>query len=159
MSFRISDGFHSCPEVDEIPLPAVGLWALGGSWAAKYPNDFEKFTPRSLVRFGATTEDAASLVAAGLWAEVDGGWTMARDDLGKIQSDSNWHPNRKYIPDALRLLVHEDDGWACVTCGGTEDLQVDHIIPVSKGGTNARENLQTMCGIDNRQKGARLGLV
>lgn len=35
-------------------------------------------------------------------------------------------------------------------------LEVDHIVPVSKGGTSEPENLQTLCWRCNRTKGARM---
>jgi 5-methylcytosine-specific restriction endonuclease McrA len=45
----------------------------------------------------------------------------------------------------------------CEACGRTERLEVDHIIPWSKGGRHDRENLQCLCCRCNRRKGARLG--
>ena len=35
----------------------------------------------------------------------------------------------------------------CQKCGRTIDLEVHHIIPRSKGGTDDLENLQVLCGI------------
>lgn len=34
---------------------------------------------------------------------------------------------------------------ACIWCNATENLILDHIIPVMCGGTNVRENSQTLC--------------
>ena len=44
----------------------------------------------------------------------------------------------------------------CSFCGSTEDLTVDHIIPVSRGGTNDLENLQPLCRSCNSYKKDRL---
>lgn len=37
------------------------------------------------------------------------------------------------------------DGRRCVECGATESLETDHIIELSRGGSNDFENLQTLC--------------
>ncbi len=37
------------------------------------------------------------------------------------------------------------DGAACVMCGSRERLAVDHVVPRSLGGSNARGNLRTLC--------------
>jgi hypothetical protein len=44
------------------------------------------------------------------------------------------------------------DGWHCKTCGTDQDLVVDHVIPLSLGGTNEDDNLQTLCGTCNTKK-------
>jgi 5-methylcytosine-specific restriction endonuclease McrA len=57
---------------------------------------------------------------------------------------------------APRRIVFARDGFACVACGATENLTVDHRLPRSRGGTNALENLQTMCSPCNNAKGNAL---
>lgn len=42
-------------------------------------------------------------------------------------------------------LVYERDGNACVRCGSTNDLTLDHILPQSIGGPHIAENLRVMC--------------
>jgi 5-methylcytosine-specific restriction endonuclease McrA len=43
-------------------------------------------------------------------------------------------------------------GNACVACGATKDLTIDHVIPLRKGGTNFIENLQPLCRACNSSK-------
>jgi 5-methylcytosine-specific restriction endonuclease McrA len=63
---------------------------------------------------------------------------------------------------ALRLDVFERDGFRCQECGyqahDSKDrkLHVDHIVPVSMGGTNEMDNLQTLCDKCNGMKSDRL---
>ncbi len=44
----------------------------------------------------------------------------------------------------------------CVLCGLNEDLTIDHIIPVSRGGSDDESNLQIMCKSCNSRKGDRI---
>lgn len=48
---------------------------------------------------------------------------------------------------ALRTIAKRRDGWKCVQCGATGDLEVDHIEPVRTRPDLAYElsNLQTLC--------------
>lgn len=52
-----------------------------------------------------------------------------------------------------KMTVKRRDGFACVQCKGTEDLTIDHIVPLSRGGTDELSNLQTMCHACNLTKG------
>ena len=62
-------------------------------------------------------------------------------------------PIRKEVVDA----VWKRDGGKCVYCGSTENLQLDHIIPFSKGGATTVENLQLLCQKCNLQKSNKIG--
>lgn len=63
---------------------------------------------------------------------------------------------RAKIADSLRAAVYERDGRACLHCGATERLSLDHIHPWSLGGPDTLENLQTLCRPCNSRKGARV---
>lgn len=64
--------------------------------------------------------------------------------------------HRKPIPATVRQAVYERDAYRCQHCGGWESLSVDHIHPVSLGGSNDPGNLQTLCRSCNSKKGARV---
>ncbi len=60
------------------------------------------------------------------------------------------------IPDSVRYMVLKESGGRCALCGATKQerpLDVDHIKPRSKGGTNDPSNLQVLCSKCNRSKG------
>lgn len=63
---------------------------------------------------------------------------------------------RKSVSPTKALRVFARDGYACKECGTREELTVDHIVPVSRGGGNEDENLQTLCRSCNSRKGARV---
>jgi len=48
--------------------------------------------------------------------------------------------------------------WTCQLCGkqlSPQDVTMDHIVPISRGGTNDLYNLQPLCMSCNAKKGAR----
>ncbi len=51
----------------------------------------------------------------------------------------------RFAWDKLRARAIRRDGGKCVTCGATDDLEVDHVTPRSAGGSNALANLATLC--------------
>jgi 5-methylcytosine-specific restriction endonuclease McrA len=54
--------------------------------------------------------------------------------------------------DRVATLDAEVTAGSCKNCGSTENLTVDHIKPVDKGGVNERSNLQCLCFPCNRAK-------
>jgi ATP adenylyltransferase len=59
------------------------------------------------------------------------------------------------VPDSLRYRVLKEAKGRCALCGITKDdrpLDVDHIVPRSKGGKTVYENLQVLCSKCNRSK-------
>ncbi|TIL69905.1 HNH endonuclease [Mesorhizobium sp.] len=55
-----------------------------------------------------------------------------------------------------RLFVWKRDGGRCRNCGSTTDIQFDHIIPRSQGGSGRAVNVELLCGRCNNKKKARL---
>jgi len=64
---------------------------------------------------------------------------------------------RERIPQEVMDKVWIRDGGRCVYCGSNHDLEFDHIIPFSKGGSNTYRNIQLLCEKCNREKSAKIG--
>lgn len=57
---------------------------------------------------------------------------------------------------SVRQYVFQRDRHRCQSCGQTTNLQIDHIIPLARGGSNDISNLQTLCATCNQRKRDRL---
>lgn len=69
---------------------------------------------------------------------------------------------RALMTSKLRQQIKERDHYTCKLCGASIEkepnllLEIDHIVPVSKGGLTTEDNLQTLCWRCNRSKGAKV---
>jgi len=69
------------------------------------------------------------------------------------------------IPQEVREHLFDRDGGRCRYCGATQNLELDHVVPLSRGGTNTAQNLQVLCArcirskanpsVEQRQDGQR----
>jgi len=67
-------------------------------------------------------------------------------------SDKEIKNRREKIPENVRVAVWRRDEGKCVKCGSRENLEYDHIIPISKGGSNTVRNIELLCEKCNREK-------
>jgi 5-methylcytosine-specific restriction endonuclease McrA len=80
----------------------------------------------------------------------------------KIKFNKSVAGQRALMTSRLRKQIKERDGYTCKHCGLSVSeephllLEIDHIIPVSKGGLTTESNLQTLCWRCNRSKGAKM---
>lgn len=81
-------------------------------------------------------------------------WHLAR---GRDMVES---PSRPSLSAATRQAVIERDGLQCGLCGGGIDsvqgVDIDHIVPLSRGGGSDPGNLQVTHSSCNRSKGNRV---
>jgi len=56
----------------------------------------------------------------------------------------NQASNHTHKPE-VRARIFQRDGYRCRQCGSSDNLTLDHIIPVYRGGTDEDSNLQTLC--------------
>lgn len=80
----------------------------------------------------------------------------------KIKFKKSVKGQRALMTSRLRQKIKERDGYTCKKCGASLNaepnllLEIDHIIPLSKGGLTTEDNLQTLCWRCNRSKGAKI---
>ena len=73
--------------------------------------------------------------------------------------DEIWHAicrvERGKVSNKMRLAIYKRDHYRCRKCGRrTDDLEIDHIIPIARGGKSTYDNLQTLCHRCNYLKGS-----
>ena len=79
-----------------------------------------------------------------------------------IKTKNSTKGQRALMTSVLREEIKKRDNFTCKYCGNSTYkepnllLEIDHIIPISKGGTTTKENLQTLCWKCNRKKGNRI---
>ena len=67
--------------------------------------------------------------------------------------DAKVRVERAKVSKKMRLSILSRDHFKCKYCGSTQNLEIDHIIPISKGGKSEYNNLQTLCHRCNVNKG------
>ena len=95
------------------------------------------------------------------WGDGYGAWvTEVIEDALRDQGFQRYRPDpkarntnsRKPVSQGKVVIAMQKSNGLCVRCGATERLEVDHIVPVSRGGTNEIDNLQMLCKSCNASK-------
>lgn len=76
---------------------------------------------------------------------------------GPKRKDFYVSEDTRIIPGRVKREVWRRDGGKCVKCGSRDRLEFDHIIPVSKGGSNTTRNIELLCEKCNREKSDIIG--
>lgn len=64
--------------------------------------------------------------------------------------------NRKKVSQTIKWRAKNKSGGRCAICGSTNNITMDHFIPLSLGGKNELENIIPLCENCNRYKGDML---
>ena len=80
----------------------------------------------------------------------------------KLTASAFAKEQRALMTKKLRKYIKSRDNYTCCSCGNSTYaepnllLEIDHIVPVAKGGPTEEGNLQTLCWKCNRAKGAKI---
>ena len=58
----------------------------------------------------------------------------------------------------VRKRILDRDGHKCQNCASVENLQIDHIIPLCRGGYEEESNMQVLCQKCNLKKGKSINI-
>ena len=111
-----------------------------------------------------------SYTSDGGFAKREFTFPMTEDNIVElIKTLENKMTNTYFVKEQRVLMTHKlreqikkRDHYTCCICGNSIQkepnllLEIDHIIPVSKGGKTTEDNLQTLCWKCNRSKSNKL---
>lgn len=136
-------------------LDLVGACAVGLVWTYTEPGDgslpdddgyLSRVAGMSLRRWRKIRPDVERFFSI-----RKGRWHLAREWIGIDDA-----PVRYAIPLAIQRQVLTRDGRRCTYCGDTSGpFDLDHILPLSRGGSDEPSNLTLACATCNRSKGGR----
>lgn len=72
---------------------------------------------------------------------------------------SRSYHGRRFVPHLTNRALFRRDGHLCLYCGdrfSTSDLTRDHVLPLSRGGSDSWKNVVTACYRCNNQKGNKV---
>lgn len=130
------------------------LWAEEGSLLPVYytnPYFFKKLIDLELDKLDGDIEIAA--------AEPQTEAELRNLEQFPLQKIIELYPKigLKLKEDAFAVARNDDGSYVCAGCGEVFPtrlfLQVDHIVPMAKGGLSVPENLQVLCRTCNQRKG------
>lgn len=75
------------------------------------------------------------------------------------------HSRRARLYGVVDSLTLEDWGeilsqtdWKCAMCGSDREIEIEHMIPLSRGGGNTKDNVCVLCADCNGRKGSKTPL-
>lgn len=83
-------------------------------------------------------------------------WQKLKLQINNHFKTKKQNTTRNRLPKGIRHEVFKKDNFRCVWCGKNNtitSLEIDHIIPIAKGGTDELSNLRTLCVDCNRNRG------
>jgi hypothetical protein len=137
---ELTDDYAFASLSDAAKFHLLGIWLLAARTDNKIPND-------------------AGWIAAKIGADKP----VGLDELVRLEFLVPWRKSAggrakwpsRYVSAALREQIMARDLRSCRHCTSSANLEIDHVVPVSRGGTSSADNLQVLCRSCNRAKRAK----
>lgn len=108
-------------------------------------NDLARLSDEEAIRMLRSMIDTARYLTAALTLIEKAKAESQSRETGKTTAVQKRKDTRARY-DSLFVDIGRRDGFLCAMCGHAgNNLQIDHITPVAKGGTNDLGNLQLLC--------------
>lgn len=150
---RLDDQWHEHPKFTGLGDLGELMWVKALTYACRFRTG--GFIPAGrIAKFTAlrnTAQLEAKLVKAGLWIKVEDGYQIHDFDAyqpnadKRSQGSSPWRATADRVSPSQRDRIIDRDGLVCRLCGEPverTDVEIDHIVPVSKGGETTDSNLR-----------------
>jgi hypothetical protein len=135
---------------DELLQLVADVWKMTLRDAGRRPRTGD------LIKYGIPVSAITIIKRFGSWKKALVA-TAQRSSGESVPAGLKVESVRRVIPVAKRFLIMKRDKYRCRICNRSGvELEVDHIVPVSQGGSDRMDNLQTACRDCNRGKGGQL---
>lgn len=85
-------------------------------------------------------------------SNIESSYDETHEDHTSSDRESMKYTKRNNISSETKREVWRRDQGKCSKCESRDNLEYDHIIPVSKGGSNTARNIELLCQECNRKK-------
>lgn len=157
-----STGYHSKVTDMELFQDIENIWIVLGRQpkTSDIKNGMSKYGMSTYIRHFESWRNALKAFVLYINGEEDNHFDTEEPKNAKnsVNAFQYIHKTKREINLRTRFLVLKRDNFKCCACGASPakdpsiELQVDHIIPWSKGGETVIENLQTLCSKCNLGK-------
>lgn len=148
---------------DEIQQMSFGVWCLDRGWeyikqgGPDYPRQYKEAlaTLKSNQYLTNDLKYRVDMELAHIAAEEEKVARKQREAAAKrglMRKRRNGFSQKRA---ALMLALIDRGGYQCSICDCQDDLTIDHIVPLSRGGTDDLDNLRLLCRSCNSSKGDR----
>ena len=155
---RLHRGLIDNKDFNAMPAMAckvlVLLWLLASeNTEGVFDDDADDLAFRLRLPLKDVQQSLATLKQRGFLVTADSVIEPEQDGrpLSKQIAEANGFGSR-HISDKVKRSVWERDGGKCCGCGSADDIEFDHVHPVSKGGNSNEGNVQLLCRPCNRKK-------
>lgn len=126
----------------------IMIWLIGSEYDGDLP-DLDTLAFRLRVKVADLEKSMIELCKYGFLIETKKDPRAEKTTSKEIREKAGF--GHRYVDQITKnfIMLRDVD---CVFCGASENLEIDHIVPVSKGGDSEPENLQVLCRSCNRSK-------